>query len=243
MNGRRPQGMAEGAVAHRRHRKGIRAALAVSVIVGGPLGIALLAAAGGTPGFDQPRPKWWEKATIVDGIPRVKEAPVALGVMLVAGADGGLLRAGGDGWVVINLRNTAYEVVRVCTATTAGKPWPFREVSYTRVGLCCGLGVAALRAEFVDERGRTVSVQSLSPPDSVLRLQADGRKALWRRIRSPNEAGTYRLRITLDTSAVRLAAGTRNNSSPNEIEPAFTAVCVAEGVRVGDKRSKLRQHP
>jgi len=233
MNGRDPDQVAAGSVIARRCRQSAMAALLLSGAVSSFVGIAFLATATGDAATNQPTPRWWEKATVVDGVPHVKEAPIALGVMLVASAEGGLLRADGKGWVVIDVSNTSNEPVRLRTAVTAGKMWPTKKVSYSRIGLCSGLGIAGLRAEFIDQQGKTVSVQNLSPPDSALELEADGRKALWRRIQGPGQAGTYSLRIILDTSRVCAAARTYNNFSDRDLEPAFTAIGVAEGVQVG----------
>jgi len=170
-------------------------------------------------------------------------------VNLIAGADGGPLRAGGRGWVflcVINQCKNHLYVPMVSMKSLLCDP-PLPVPSYQDKGLrqdYAGFGISEMTLEFVDGGGKAVHQVVLGPPDGQFLLPpgTNGFRGLGRPITAPSVPGTYAVRVRLDTSEALRARSTWGGAGQGIWDPelvvkdmthtAVKAETTVQGVRV-----------
>ena len=165
--------------------------------------------------------------------------PLELHVALVAGADGGALMAGGTGWLNLRIRNPGKDAVDISTAYSLAWAGPRPTPSYSgSEQFYAGFELGQLTCEFVASDGKVVHTIHLSPPDDPLALGPGGSIEVWRSIRAPEESGTYKLRVRLDTlTATAIWARTVTGGWPSEPFHSALVTAEADGVEVLDSNA------
>lgn len=162
------------------------------------------------------------------------KAPIRMKLDLVAGRDGGKLRAGEVGWVRFSIYNVSGLRVLIPMALMSAKAADDRpRPSKWDDSFYSGFGVASLQYAFTRAGdNRPLQWTIIPPPDDPLEIDAGEAKRIWRLVTAPKEPGVYELHLKLNNAKAVEAVRSYNN--PPIIQPteALTVESHADGVEI-----------